>query len=116
MIRYSPLALAQLDAIWDYGFGRFGAEQADSYLDSLIEALDEVSNTMFYKGQRARLVPANMIKDVTTEDIYCFRYRNEVVYFKSVGAVDMDVICILGGRMDTPNRIKEILSDSLSSI
>jgi plasmid stabilization system protein ParE len=38
-VKFSPLALAQLDMIWDYGFERFGVERADVYIDCLFDAL-----------------------------------------------------------------------------
>ncbi len=43
--RFSPLAEAQLDALWDYGYRRFGEVQADEYLDGLFSAITAVAAT-----------------------------------------------------------------------
>jgi toxin ParE1/3/4 len=109
--KYSPLALAQLDRIWDYGFQRFGENQADKYIDGLFDAIDEISCTGKYKGVKPRVFPLDMISDITTESIYFTLYKNEVIYLKDLGSGGIGVVSILGVRMDTPNRLKEILAN-----
>ena len=115
-VQYSPLALAQLDSIWDYGFQRFGVNQADKYIDGLFDAVDEISNTGKYKGIKPRIFPLDMITDITPEIIHFTRYENEVIYLKTLEHGGIGVISILGVRMDTPNRLKEILANPLSII
>ncbi len=111
--KYSPLALAQLDSIWDYGFQRFGENQADKYIDGLFDAIDEISNTGKYNAIKPRVFPLDMIADITTESIHFTRYENEVIYLKELENGGIGVISILGVRMDTPNRLKEILANPL---
>ena len=115
-VKYSPLALAQLDNIWDYGFQRFGIDQADKYINGLFDAVDEISNIWAYKGLKPRIFPIDMIADITSENIYFTRYENEVIYLKKLKIGGIGVISILGVRMDTPNRLKEILPNPLSTI
>ena len=114
--QYSPLALTQLDRIWDYGFQRFGVNQAEKYIDGLFDAIDEISSTGKYKGIKPRIFPLDMIADITSESIHFTRYENEVIYLKALENGGIGVISILGVRMDTPNRLKEILSNPLSVI
>ena len=110
--KYSPLALAQLDN----GFQRFGENQADKYIDGLFDAIDEISNTGKYNAIKPRVFPLDMIADITTESIHFTRYENEVIYMKQLENGGIGVISILGVRMDTPNRLKEILANPLSVI
>ena len=115
-IKYSPLALAQLDMIWDYGFERFGLKQADIYIDGLLDALDEINSSWAYKGLKPRPVPLDKIADITSELIYFIPYKNEIIYLKKMAIACVGVPCLLGVRMDTPNRLKEILSTPLATI
>lgn len=113
---YSPLALAQLDNIWDYGFHRFGINQADKYIDGLFDAIGEISNAGSYNGIKPRVFPLDMLTDITSECIHFFRYENEIVYLKKLKTGGIGVVSILGARMDTPNKLKEMLSNPLSAI
>ncbi|MCP5211507.1 MAG: type II toxin-antitoxin system RelE/ParE family toxin [Hahellaceae bacterium] len=115
-VKFSPLALSQLDNIWDYGFQRFGAKQADKYLDELLDALDDIAETWTYSGLKPRLFPNDKIADFTSEHIHFTRFENEILYFKKLKNGERGVISILGVRMDTPNRFKEMLANPLSEI
>lgn len=114
MTRFSPIALAQLDMIWDYGFERFGLDQADAYLDGLFDALNVLQSEWQYRGTPPRLVPSDMLSGLTAEPIHFIRYENEVLYFKKMKEGVLGVICILGARMDTPRRLLEMLNHPLS--
>tara|TARA_R110001592_G_scaffold66617_2_gene204580 strand:- start:23598 stop:23957 length:360 start_codon:yes stop_codon:yes gene_type:complete len=115
-VRYSPLALSQLDYIWDDGFQRFGVKQANKYLDGLFDLVDEIAKTWTCNRITTRVFPIDMIADITSESIYFSRYENEVVYLKNLQNEGIGVISILGVRMDTPNRLKEMLDNPLSII
>jgi toxin ParE1/3/4 len=108
--RFSPLAEAQLEDLWDYGYRRFGEHQADSYLDDLFAAISEVAATGHYLGLRPALVPPDRISDITSFPIHYMRYGREFVYLRELQDGAIGIICILGDRMDTPNRLKEHLS------
>lgn len=42
----SPLALADLSDIWDYGASHWGAEQADNYLLAIHAACEALAQTV----------------------------------------------------------------------
>lgn len=109
VIRFSPLALAQLDMIWDYAYKRFGPEQADVYIDGLFDALEELQADWIFHGVIPRLVPPDLISDITSESIYFIRYEHEILYLKHLDQNQLGVVCILGDRMDTPNRLLGML-------
>ena len=107
--RFSPLAEAQLNAIWDYGYHRFGEEQADSYLDALFSAIAELAMTGAYQGLPPSLVPPDKISDITSFQVHYIRYQQEFIYLRKLDDGTLGVICLLGSRMDTPLRLKENL-------
>lgn len=114
--KFSPLAKMQLDNLWDYGFEKFGLELADSYIDGIFLLIKEVAESWRYQGLSPRMVPQEMLDDVTNESVYFIPYRSEVIYLKKLSGGKVGVICILGARMDTPNRIKEMISNPRSDI
>ncbi len=114
--RFSPLAEVQLDALWDYGYRRFGEQQADNYLDGLFSAIADVATTGHYLGLRPSLVPPDIISDITSLPIHYVRYEQEYIYLRTLSDKALGVICILGDRMDTPNRLRENLSSRRAEI
>ena len=114
--RFSPLAEVQLDALWDYGYRRFGELQADNYLDGLFSAIADVAATGQYLGLPPSLVPPDIISDITSFPIYYVRYEQEYIYLRALSDKALGVICILGDRMDTPNRLKENRSSRRAKI
>lgn len=114
--RFSPLAEVQLDALWGYGYRRFGEQQADNYLDGLFSAIADVAATGHYLGLRPSLVPPDIISDITSFPIHYIRYLQEYIYLRALTDKTLGVICILGDRMDTPNRLKENLSSRRAEI
>ncbi len=116
-IQFSPLALTQLDIIWDYGYERFGQKRADAYIDGLFDVLEALQRQGAYQGQyqgqyqgmTLRRVPPDLISDITTESIYFIRYKHEILYLKPLKNNRLGVVCILGERMDTPNRLLDML-------
>ena len=114
--RFSPLAKMQLDALWDYGYHHFGEQQADDYLDGLFSAIAEVASTGHYLGLSPSRVPPDKIADITSHSIHYIRYRQEFIYCRQLSDGALGVICILGGRMDTPRRRQEHLSSKSADI
>ena len=114
--RFSSLAEAQLDALWDYGYSRFGEQHADSYLDGLFEAITEVAVSGRYLGLLPKHVPPDRITDITALPIQYIHYKKHYLYLRELPDGALGVICILGDRMDTPRRLKENLSSSMSEI
>ena len=107
--RFSPLAEAQLDALWDYGYHRFGELQADSYLEGLFTAVAEVAQNGRYLGLAPRLVSPDEIADVTDHSVHYIHYTKHYLYLRELSDGTTGVVCILGERMDTPQRLKESL-------
>ena len=114
--RFSPLAEIQLDTLWDYGFSRFGERQADSYLDGLFSAIEEVAVNGRYLGLIPKRVPPDKIAEITTLPIRYIRYGKHYLYLRELSNGAIGVVCILGDRMDTPQRLKENLFSTLSKI
>jgi len=114
-VKFSPLALAQLDLIWDYDFERFGLEKADAYVDGIFDALEELNEHWVYQAAAPRLVPPDLISDITQESIHFIRYKHEILYLKHLNDQSVGVVCILGEKMDTPNRLLDMLNSPKSS-
>jgi plasmid stabilization system protein ParE len=110
------LAEIQLNSIWDYGYQIFGVEQADKYLDGLFDSIDEIARTHYYNGLPPRLVPPDLINEISATPISFFRYEKQIVYLKDLSDGALGVVCILGNRMDTPNRLKESLLSPISKV
>lgn len=111
---FSPLAEIQLDTLWDYGYHRFGERQADSYLDGLFSAVEEVATSGRYLGLVPKRVPPDIITDITTLPIRYIHYEKHYLYLRELSDGTIGVVCILGDRMDTPRRLQENLSSPMS--
>ena len=114
--RFSPLAAAQLDLLWDYGYHRFGERQAENYLDGLLAAVDEVAISGQYSSLVPKRVPPDKIADITNLPIQYIRYKKHYIYLRKFSDGAIGVVCILGDRMDTPRRLKEDLFSPMSGI
>lgn len=114
--RFSPLAEAQLDLLWDYGYHHFGEWQADNYLDGLFAAVDEVAISGQYLGLVPKRVPPDKIAAITKFTIQYIRYKKYYIYLRKFSDDAIGVVCILGDRMDTPRRLKESLFSPMSGI
>ena len=116
--RFSPLAAAQLDILWDYGYHQFGEQQADRYLDGLFSAIEDIAENNLYQGLAPQRVPPDEIADITTVSIRYIHYNKHYIYMRELprhkGQGITGVVCILGDRMDTPQRLKENLTSSKS--
>lgn len=113
---FSPLAEVQLDALWDYGFRRFGERQADRYLDGLFSAVEEVAVNGRYLGLIPKRVPPDKIAEITRLPIRYIRYEKHYLYLRDLMNGAIGVVCILGDRMDTPQRLQENLFSPMSEI
>ncbi len=111
--RFSPIAVAQLDTLWDYGYRRFGIQQADDYLDGLFATLDEIATCGHYLGLPPRHIPPDKLVGITSLPIQYVRYQRDYLHLRKLSDGTLGVVCILGERMNTPRRLKELLSSSL---
>ena len=112
--RFSPLAEIQLDMLWDYGYQRFGERLADSYLDGLFSAVEEVANSGRYLGLAPKRVPPDKIADITTLPIRYIHYEKHYLYLRELSNGAIGVVCILGDRMDTPRRLQEEVQEEVN--
>lgn len=110
--RFSPLAEIQLDSLWNYGYRRFGEQQADDYVDGLFSAVEEVAINGLYRGVAPKRVSPDKIADITTRPIRYIHYGRHYLYLCELFGDAVGVVCILGDRMDTPRQLRENLSSS----
>lgn len=86
---FSPAALADLDAIWDYTADQWSADQADKYVDDIFEACEDLSAGR-KSGRRVEIRP----------DYLKFGVGSHLVFYRE-RSKKLEVIRILHARMDT---------------
>ena len=93
--RLSPLAETDLEDIWLYTFRQWSLEQADTYYNSTIRAIES-------------LVSGRNIAQRTDVRAGYWKYKvgMHVVYFQNSGDY-LDVIRILHGNMDVEARLSD---------
>lgn len=90
--RLSPLAEADLEAIWLYTFKRWSTEQADSYHRHLVETFEALAAGT--KQGRPSVLP----------DLQKYLCGSHVVYFAD-DADHLDIIRILHQRQDAERHL-----------
>ncbi len=91
-------AEARMLDIWDYTLEKWGEEQADLYLRSLIERIHSLSR------QRHRWRP---LADKTLPGMWFVRHEHHFVFFRELPSGAIGVITVLHEQMDLPARVKE---------
>jgi len=91
--RLSPLAEADLEAIWLYTFKHWSMEQADSYHNNLVAAFEGLA-----AGSK-RAQPAHVLADFQK-----YRCGSHVIYFLDY-ADRLDIIRVLHQRQDAPRHL-----------
>jgi len=91
-------AEARLLEIWDYTLEKWGEEQADAYVRSLIDAIHAV------QGQRHLWRP---VADKSLRGVWFIRHEHHYVFFRELPGGVIGVISILHESMDLPARLKE---------
>lgn len=108
MISYklSPLADAQQDQIWRYTESMWGEHQAISYIEGLHACFDKLSRTraLWRKLPHDLVVPS----DIRTA-VYFSRYREHLIFFRSLPSGAIGILSVLHGRSDLPVRLSEDL-------
>ena len=92
----SPLALADLSDIWDYSYGNWGADQADTYVLAIHAACEALAKTLAkgcLGGQSAEHIRAGYRK---------YLIGSHVIFFKYQTRETVEVVRILNQRMDVP--------------
>lgn len=92
-LAFTPAAMADIEAIWDYSAENWGADQADRYTDEIRDAC--LALAAGWKIGRAADIRAGYSKYVT---------GSHVIYYKDQ-ADRLDVIRILHSRQDAERHL-----------
>ena len=96
--RIFQTAKERLLEIWDYTERTWGAEQADKYVQSLMEAINRAHDA------RHAWRP---VLDNALIGVYFLRYQHYYIFFRELSSGGLGVINILHENMDIPARLKE---------
>jgi toxin ParE1/3/4 len=96
--RILPAAESRLIEIWDYTLGKWGQEQADSYVEDLIAAIHDAPN---------RRTGWRPVPDKSLRGVWFIRHRHHFIFFRELPSGSLGVISILHESMDLPARLKE---------
>ena len=92
-LAFSPLAIADIEAIWDYSAENWGPDQADRYTDEIRDACFALAAGS--KAGRAVDVRPGYLKYPT---------RSHVIYFRDTPN-QLEVIRVLHGRQDVERHL-----------
>ena len=97
MSRYllSPAAQIDLDEIWDYTAARWGTDQAERYVRTLLAACEALADKRL-AGRPIDHVRPGYFKFAVASHFICYR-------FTPTGL--LDVVRVLHGRMDLDERL-----------
>ena len=85
----APEALRDLENIWAYGAETWSPDQADCYLDELVQAFDRVARSPTLFRERLEFTPPVRI----------YPYRSHLIVYLGPGG-QVTILRILGGRQD----------------
>lgn len=100
-IRIHASASYQLDAIYRYTHERWGAQQADRYINGLFTAFEDIAT----HRTPSRPIPAEFGLDG-----YFLRYERHFVYWRWLDSGDIGIVTILHERMHQIDRFREAFS------
>ena len=92
----APLALADLSDIWDYSYGNWGADQADTYVLAIHAACEELAQTLA-KGR-----PGGQSAERIRKGYRKYLIGSHVIFFRLQPRDTVEVVRILHQRMDVP--------------
>lgn len=104
--KLSSLADAQQDQIWHYTESVWGERQAIAYIEGLHAAFDKLSRmrALWRKLPQNLVVPADL-----DAAIYFSRYREHLIFFRTLPSGAVGILSVLHGRSDLPVRLSEDL-------
>ena len=88
----------RLDEIYRYTRDRWGAEQANQYINGLFRAFDDI---LVHQAQ-SRPVPSEF-----GVDGYYFHFQRHIVYWRRLRGGDVGIVTILHERMHQIDRFRE---------
>jgi toxin ParE1/3/4 len=89
----------RLDEIFRYTRDTWGNSQAETYINGLFEAFEQIEA----QGYKSRPVPAEF-----GVEGYVFRYESHFVYWRRLSNGDIGIVTILHQRMHQFDRFKEV--------
>lgn len=84
--------------IWDYTELVWGADEADTYVRGLIDAIHEASSIRYMWRP---------VEDEALSGIFFIRYRHHFIFFREFPDRTIGVINVLHENMNIPSRLKE---------
>ncbi|MEO1022586.1 MAG: type II toxin-antitoxin system RelE/ParE family toxin [Bacteroidota bacterium] len=90
-------AVEDLNRIWAYTFEQWSEAQADTYYYQLLDCCKRLSKNPEIGKAYDRITPF----------LYGFRLNKHVVFYRTTGENDIEIIRILHERMDLENRLRE---------
>ena len=99
-IRVQEAASLRIDEIYRYTADRWGAEQAESYINGLFEAFAKIDS----RGVASRPVPAEL-----GVDGFYFKHRHYIVYWRRLANGDIGIVTVLHERMHQIDRFRDDL-------
>lgn len=97
-VKIFPPAEARLIEIWNYTFDTWSEEQADSYLQGLINRIHSVAQKRY---------SWRPVADRTLRDVWFIRYEKHYIFFRALPEGDLGIISVLHESMNIPARLKE---------
>ena len=94
--RLSERAIADLEEIWFYTFGKWSKEQADRYHRLIIEEIEFAANNVELCRKMDHIRPGYRISKI----------KSHLVFFKQSEDNVIEIIRILHQNMDIENRLK----------
>lgn len=93
-----PAARDRISEIWRYTEKKWGEEQADHYVQGLVDAINDL------RHERQQWKP---VRDRALSGIFFFRYRHHYIFFRELSSASVGVISILRESMEKPSRLKD---------
>ena len=98
-VKFSALALRQIEDIWLYSEEKWGATQAESYVDGLFDMIEGLPGTRHLW----RAVPHDSLREARYA-----RYRAHFVFFRQFSDTTLGIIAVLHQRQNIPRRLQEL--------
>lgn len=96
--RLTHKAVEDLADIWNYTFDMWSEKQADDYYGMLIASCQKIAGQPELLGKRY---------DEIMEGLRSYKANKHIIFYRILPANKVEIIRILHGRMDIPNRLPE---------
>ena len=96
--RLTHKAVEDLADIWNYTFDMWSEKQADDYYGMLIASCQKIAGQPELLGKRY---------DEIVNGLRGFKANKHIIFYQILSNNDVEIIRILHGSMDLPNRMAE---------